>query len=120
MFNECSDTNGNATAVKIASKKKACLDTVAVNGKTYPVVAIAANACNGNKKVKSVTIGSNVTSIGEKAFYKCKKLKKVTINANNSLKIGKHAFKKINKSATVKIKGVKGKTKKKLKKAIKK
>ena len=112
------DVNGQATATKIDSKKKASLDTVTVDGKTYPVVAIADNACKNNKKIKTVTIGSSVSSIGKKAFFKCKKLKKVTIKANKNLKIGKSAFKKINKGATIKIKGVKGNTKKKLVKAI--
>lgn len=114
------DVNGKATAVKIDSKKKAALNTVTVDGKTYPVVAIANNACKNNRKIKTVTIGSNVESIGNKAFYKCKKLGKVTIQANKSLKIGKGAFKKISKNATIKVKGVKGNTKKKLIRAINK
>ncbi len=114
------DVNGQATATKIDSKKKASLDTVTVDGKNYPVVAIAESACKNNKKIKTVTIGSNVSSIGKKAFFKCKKLKKIIIKANKNLKIGKSAFKKINKGATIKIKGVKGNAKKKLIKAINK
>ncbi|WP_408072411.1 leucine-rich repeat protein [Butyrivibrio sp. JL13D10] len=114
------DRNGNATAIKIASKKKASLNTVTAYGKTYPVIAIADNACKNNKKIKTVTIGSNVATIGKKAFYKCKKLKKVTIKANKSLKIGKGAFKKINKDAVIKLNGVKGSKKRKLLRAIKK
>lgn len=57
--------------------------------------------------------------IGRDAFKGCKKLKKITIKANKSLKIGKGAFKKIGKKATIKITGVKGKAKKKLVKSIK-
>ncbi|WP_026496183.1 leucine-rich repeat protein [Butyrivibrio sp. WCD3002] len=114
------DVNGKATALKIDSKKKAGLNTVTVAGKTYPVVAIANNACKNNRKINTVTIGSNVESIGNKAFFKCKKLGKVTIQANKSLKIGKGAFKKIGKDATIKVKGVKGSTRKKLIRAINK
>lgn len=114
------DVNGNACATKIASKKKASLNVVTVDGTTYPVTSIAKNACKNNKKIKSVKIGSNVTSIGKNAFKGCKKLKKVTIKANKSLKIGKGAFKKINKDAKIKIKGVKGSKKKKLIKSISK
>ncbi len=114
------DVNGNACATKIASKKKAVLDVVTVDGTSYPVTSIAKNACKNNKKIKSVKIGSNVTSIGKNAFRGCKKLKKITIKANKSLKIGKGAFKKINKDAKIKIKGVKGSKKKKLIKSISK
>ena len=112
------DVNNKATAVKIASKKKASLNRVTANGTTYQVVAIADAACKNNKKITTVTIGSNVTSIGKDAFRGCKKLKKVTINANKSLKIGKGAFKKIGKKATIKVKGIKGKARKKLIKSI--
>ena len=59
-----------------------------------------------------------MVEIAADALKDCKKLKKVTIKANKNLKIGKSAFKKINKGATIKIKGVKGNTKKKLVKAI--
>ncbi len=112
--------DGKATATKIASKKTAKLDTVTVEDKTYPVVEIAANACKNNKKITTVTIGKNVTKIGKNAFNGCKKLKKVTITASSSLKVEKGAFKKINKKANIKVKGVKGKAKKKLVAAIKK
>ena len=86
----------------------------------YRVTEIADNAFNGNKKLKRVVIGENIEKIGEKAFYKCKKLKDITIKANKSLTIGDSAFKKINKKATIKISGVKGKDKKKLAKELKK
>ncbi|WP_081673612.1 BspA family leucine-rich repeat surface protein [Butyrivibrio sp. FC2001] len=112
--------NAKATVIKIDKVKKASLEKVTVQGVTYTVTDIAENACENNKKIKKLTIGSGVTSIGKSSFKGCKKLKKVTINANASLTIGKGAFKKINKDATIKVNGTKGKAKKKLVKAIRK
>lgn len=39
------------------------------------------------------TIGSNVKTIGKKAFYNCKKLAKVTIKGKKITKIQANAFK---------------------------
>ena len=73
------------SSVKIAK-------TIKANGKTYKVTAIAANALKGNKKVTSVSIGSNVEKIGKKAFANCTKLKTVTVNGNKLKTIGQSAF----------------------------
>lgn len=110
--------DGKATVAKIDAVKRATINVVTVNGVEYPVTSIAKNAAKGNKKLASLTIGSNVTRIESKAFYNCKKLKKVTVKANKSLSVGKGAFGKLSKDASVKINGVKGKTKKKLIKII--
>lgn len=116
--------------------------TVTVRGVKYKVTKIADNAFKGNKKLKTVTIGSNVksigknafsgctsltkvtigknvTAIGSKAFYKCKKLKSITIQSKKIKTIGKHAFKGINKKASFTLKGTNS-TKKALKKKLKK
>ena len=107
-----------AVVTKIDAKGKVTIDSVAKAGITYPVTEILANAAKGNKKITSLVIGKNVKKVGKKAFYGCKKLKKVTINANKALKLEKGAFSKIHKNAKIVLKGVKGKTKKKLIKAI--
>lgn len=44
-----------------------------------------------NKKIKKVVIRKGVTSVSDKAFYKCKNLKKVTISGTVT-KIGKYSF----------------------------
>lgn len=116
--------------------------TVTVRGVKYKVTKIADNAFKGNKKLKNVTIGSNVksigknafsgctsltkvtigknvTAIGSKAFYKCKRLKSITIQSKKIKTIGKHAFKGINKKASFTLKGTNS-TKKALKKKLKK
>lgn len=51
----------------------------------------------------SVTIGSNVTEIGAKAFYNCKKLKKITIKTTKLKAVGKNALKNIHAKAVVKV-----------------
>ena len=93
--------------------------TVKYNGVTYKVVQISDNAFKGCTKLTKVTIGSNVTKIGKKAFYQCKKLK--TINMKKAAKItsfGKNAFSKINAKAKVTVPAKKlSKYKKELKKA---
>lgn len=90
------------------------LDSIMVCGKAYPVYEISDAAFLGNSKVKTVTIGKNVQVIGKKAFYKCKKLSTVKINASNLKKVGKYAFKGTAKSCKVKVAKKKFKKYKKL------
>jgi hypothetical protein len=83
--------------------------TVKIEGKTYQVTAIAAEAFKGNTKVTKITIGANVSSIGKNAFYNCKNVKTVTVKStkltSNSVKAG--AFSKLGssnyKKVTVKV-----------------
>ncbi len=77
--------------------------TVTVNGVTYAVTSIAPDAFKGNKKLTTVTIGSNIESIGNKAFYKCTALKKITLPSGVS-KIGKQAFSGCKNLKTITIK----------------
>ena len=62
--------------------------------KRYKVTSINAKACAGDTKLTRVTIGKNVTRIGKRAFWKCKKLKKVIYKGKKIRKknIGKQAF----------------------------
>ena len=74
----------NATSVTIPA-------TVMINGKSYKVTAIEANAFKGNKKLKTVTIGKNITTIGKGAFSGCTALTTVKGGANVNT-IGANAF----------------------------
>ncbi len=78
-------------------------DTVTYDGYTLKVTEIADKALKGNKKVKKVTIGSNVTKIGKQAFFKAKKLKKVIISSVNISSVGKKAFGKNDGSLVIKV-----------------
>ena len=76
-------------------------DNVSISGRTVPVISIGEAACFKNKRLKSVTIGANVQSIGRDAFKKCKKLKNIIIKsaALQESSVDKTAFKGIKKKA---------------------
>lgn len=65
--------------------------TVEIDGISYKVTGIAANAFKNNKKIVKVIIGNNVTSIEKNSFSGCSKLKTMTIG-NNVVSIGDNAF----------------------------
>ncbi len=83
------------------SAKAKIPDTVQLDGEKYRVVGIADNAFANSAKLKTVTIGANVTSIEPKAFFKCKKLKKVVVQSSDIQEIGADAFAKIYKDAEI-------------------
>lgn len=79
--------------------------TVKIGKKTYKVTAIKANALKNNKKIRKLTIGGNVKTIGKNAFYGCKNLKKITIKTTKlTMKsVGKNAFKGLNGKAGITV-----------------
>ncbi len=89
---------GKADAKNVSVPK-----TVKIQGKTYKVTAISANAFKDNKKLVGVTVGSNVTTIGSKAFYGCKNLKKITVKSVKLKSVGKNALKGVHKKAVIKV-----------------
>ena len=70
--------------------------TVKLSGKTFNVTKISANAFRNNRVMKSLTIGSNVTTIGANAFYGCKNLNTVVIKTAKltTKTVGVNAFAK--------------------------
>lgn len=66
-------------------------DTVNINGIDYPVTKVANKACYKLSKLKTVSIGNNVTVIGKQAFMDCKKLKTVKIGKGIT-KLGAKCF----------------------------
>ncbi len=100
--------NKKATSVTVPA-------TVKIGGKTFMVTEVAAGSFKNCTKLKNITIGKNVTSIGKNAFKGCKSLKKITVK---STKIKKIASNKTSKNIVVKVpKSVKNKYKKLFKKA---
>ena len=85
--------------------------TVKVNGKDFKVTQISDKAFKNCKKLKSVTIGKNVTTIGKNIFTGCKKLTKITMKSSNLKKVGKN---KTSNKITVKVPKKKKKAYKKL------
>ena len=87
---------------------------VTIEGKTYQVTEIAANAFKNNKKLKKVVIGKNIIKIGKSAFQGCKKLKDIRIKGKNLKTVGKNSIKGINKKAVIRCPKAKKKAYKKL------
>ena len=76
--------DGEVTLTKPKSSVKGTVevpDTVTIDGITYKVTAIEANAFKNNKNITKVIIGKNVTVIGKNAFSGCTKLKTVKLAA---------------------------------------
>lgn len=80
----------------------------------YTVTGSAAVSVTGagSRKIKSITIPATVrykgktykvTSISSKAFYKCSKLKSITIKSKSMKSVGKNAFKGISKNVKVTV-----------------
>ena len=90
--------NKNIISVNIPS-------TVKISGKRYKVTGIAANAFKNYKKLKKVTIGTNINKIGKKAFYSCSSLKNIKVKTSKltNSRIGRQAFKGIHKKAVIKV-----------------
>ena len=91
-------------------------DTIKINGVTYKVTSIAKNAFKNNKKLKTVTVGKNVSKMGANVFTGCKKLKTITIKSTKltAKTLSKSTFKRITKATTIKVPKKKLSTYKKL------
>ena len=80
--------NGDLTSViydgyeKKTASKVSIPAAVTFNGVTYKVTSIKNSAFKNNKKLKTLTVGSNVKSIGASAFQNCTALKTVTVGKN--------------------------------------
>ena len=80
-------------------------NTITVDGISYKVAEVGANAFNNNKKVKKVTIGANVVKIANKAFNKCPSLRNVIIKTTLLTKktASKKCFSKVHKKMVIKV-----------------
>ena len=107
-FYEVTKAGQNPTASYFEAKNKKVTKaeipaSVTLEGKKYKVTSISPDAFKDCKKLKTVTIGSNVNKIGKQAFYNCSSLKKIIIKTKK-LKagaIGKNAFHGVPKKIVV-------------------
>lgn len=98
-----SETKGEVAFVKGKNAKTITIPaTVTVDGVKYKVTSIASKALQNNTKVTKVTIGKNVKTIGNKAFYGCKSLKTVTMGASVQT-IGTQAFQNCTKLTKITV-----------------
>ncbi|MBQ7563790.1 MAG: Ig-like domain-containing protein [Lachnospiraceae bacterium] len=90
--------NYNAVSVRIP-------DTISSDGTVYEVTSISSLAFLMEDKLQSVVIGENVEEIGEKAFFRCKGLKRIQIETTKltPFSVGKDAFKKTSKRIVVSV-----------------
>ncbi len=96
------------TAIKNSKKTSVTIpNTVAVtsNGKkvTYKVTTIAKNTFKGNKTVKKITIGKNITKIEANAFKNCKNLTTIVIKSDKLTSVAKNALSGTNKKLVIKV-----------------
>lgn len=97
---------GEVQFIKMADSNKTTFtvpSTISYHGFSYKVASIRSDAFKNNKKIKSITIGKNVTSMGSNVFYGCKNLKKITIKTTKLKKVGSKSLKGVNKKAVIKV-----------------
>lgn len=119
-----SSKNGTVELTK-ANKSKSSItvpSTISIDGIDYKVTSVSKNAFKNNKKLKKITIGKNVKTIGSNAFYGCKNLKTIVVQSTQLKTIGKNTFKGIYSKAKIKVPKNRFKSYKKLfnKKGLKK
>lgn len=80
-------------------------NAITVDGISYKVAEVGANAFKNNKKVKKVTIGANVVKIANKVFNKCPSLRNVIIKTTLLTKktANKKCFSKVHKKMVIKV-----------------
>lgn len=89
---------------KVSTKKTVSVPaTVKVNGETYKVTTVAKNAFANAKKLTSVTVGKNITKIGDTAFKGCGKLTTITIKSTKLTSVGKNVLKGTSKKLVIKV-----------------
>ncbi|MDC7287309.1 leucine-rich repeat domain-containing protein [Blautia schinkii] len=98
----------NGTVTVTAPSKKTLTSvsvpaTVKIKGYTFKVTAIADKAFKSNTKLKKVTLGANLTTIGKEAFYGCKSLKSIVINSKVLKSAGANSLKGIHSKAVIKV-----------------
>jgi len=89
------DTYGTVTVIKPIKKTYKSMsipNTVTAYSYVYKVTAVSAKAFKNNTKLKSLTLGKNVKTVGAKACYNCQKLKSVKFAGKNITAISKGAF----------------------------
>ncbi len=99
----------NDARVKVVSCSKKTLKTVKIpatvtfGGKSFKVTNIGKNAFRSMEKLTTLDIGSNVVTIGTKAFYNCQKLKSITVRSKKLKNVNEKAFTKTSSSAKVNV-----------------
>ena len=78
--------------------------TIKIDGVNYNVVSVAKKAFKNETRIESLSIGENVSAIGNQAFYGCKNLKEVMVSTSALSNVGESAFKGISEDAVFALK----------------
>jgi|GEM_PF-3415237 len=100
------DADAKTAAAAASSKniRKAVIkSTVKINGKYYKVTSVSKNAFKNRKKLISLSIGKNVSTVGSKAFYGCSGLRKITVKGTALSSLGSGAIRGIYKKARISV-----------------
>ena len=89
-------------------------------GMIYKVTKIPKKAFQNQSSLRTLVIGSNVMTIGKKAFQGCKNLSDITVYGSNLIKVGKQAFQGTKKGLLLKVEAKSKKQYKQLKRKMKK
>ncbi len=105
----------SVVGVKSKKIKKATIGaTVTYKGFKCKIISVGTNAFKKCKKLKRVTIGKNVKTLGRNAFYGDSKLATITIKSKVLKSVGKNAIRGVSKKARIKVPKTKVKKYKKL------
>lgn len=87
------------------AKKVTVPSVVKVDGVSYKVTGVDANAFANCKNLQTVVVGTNVTKISANAFSGCSKLKSIVIKSTKlmSANLSKTAFKWISSKTVIKV-----------------
>lgn len=99
-------SDGKAAVLKPVKKTYAAISIpakVKVHGITCKVTEIAGKAFKGCKKLRKVTIGSNIEKIGRQAFFGDRKLQKILIQSKKLKKAYKGSFQGISSKAAIRV-----------------
>lgn len=101
-------TNTSSKKVTLTKKAKSTKTvtvpaTVKIKNEKYKVTAIGASVWKNDKKLETIKIGKNITSIGANAMNGAKKLKKIIINSTSLKSVGAKIFKNISPKAVIKV-----------------
>lgn len=69
--------------------------TVKIGSNTYKVTSVKASAFAKNTKLTKIVFGKNISRIGTKAMYNCKKLKQIIFKTKKMKSFGKKVFRGI-------------------------
>ena len=106
FYYKVTDTSSKKVTLtkKAKSTKKVTIPaTVKIKNETYKVTAIGASVWKNDKKLETIKIGKNITSIGANAMNGAKKLKKIIISSTGIKSVGAKVFKNISPKAVIQV-----------------